>query len=153
MTGPVIRPMTTADVQGALDMRGRTRENAVSIDELAAEYGVTPASAVAALQSTQSGWVCEDRGRIAGFAIGDRANGEVVVVALLPEYERRGIGRLLLTHVQNMLFSAGHDTIWLWANPDPEVRTTGFYRHMGWVNTGHIENGAVRLERSALRGE
>jgi len=79
--------------------------------------------------------MCEDVASIVGFAMGDQSNGEVLVVAVRPEYERKGIGKSLLIHVQEWLFSEQHDEIWLLANPDPHVRATGFYRKLGWQAT------------------
>ena len=85
------------------------------------------------------GWLCEDSGVVVGFSMGDRLNGEVQVVAVLPEYEGNGIGKSLLTKVQNWLFSEGHEEIWLGANPDPTIRAFGFYRKLGWQATGRMK--------------
>ena len=147
MTGYIIRPMTPEDVPATMEMRARTRENAVTATELAEEYGITPDSARKALERDQTGWLCEDAGKVVAFDIGDRSNGEVVVVAVLPDYEGKGIGRTILRKVQDMLYAAGWDTIWLLANPDPAVRATGFYHHMGWVSSGTMVLGDLRLER------
>ncbi len=82
--------------------------------------------------------------------MGDRSNGEVQVVAVLPEYEGRGIGNSLLTHVQTWLFSEGHEEIWLLANPDPNIRAHGFYRKLGWRTTGAQREGdeVMKLRRT-----
>ncbi|MCB2136353.1 MAG: GNAT family N-acetyltransferase [Rhodobacteraceae bacterium] len=151
MTALSIRPMTPEDVGETLALRARTRENAIDTEELAEVYGITPESAAEALRSVQAGWVCETEGRIVGFAIGDRSNGEVVVVAVLPDFEGRGVGRTLLTRVEEMLHAAGHDSIWLWANPDPAVRASGFYHHLGWRDSGIVEHGDARLEKLLWR--
>ena len=50
-----------------------------------------------------------------------------------------GIGRELLTRVQAWLFSMGHRSIWLLANPDPTTRAYGFYRRLGWKATGSVK--------------
>ena len=52
----------------------------------------------------------------------------VVVVAVLPEYEGRGVGERLLSR------RCGRP--WLAANPDPAGRSHGFYRSKGWRPTG-----------------
>ncbi|MCG8593495.1 MAG: GNAT family N-acetyltransferase, partial [Kiloniellales bacterium] len=67
---------------------------------------------------------------------GDRSKGEVQVVAVLPDYEGRAIGKNLLDRVTAWLFSEGHQEIWLLSNPDPDVRAHGFYRKLGWHATG-----------------
>ncbi len=81
--------------------------------------------------------------------MGDRSNGEVQVVAVLPGYEGRGIGKALLLAVQQWLFAQGHDEIWLRANSDPDVRATGFYRRLGWRRSGVMKGGdeVLRLRR------
>lgn len=142
------RAMTTSDVDAVLEVRLSTIENAVTLDELARDYGVTPASTAAAMAADVAGWLCEDEGVVVGFAMGDRSNGEVLVVAVRPALERRGIGGRLLALVEAWLFASGHDEIWLKANPDPSVRAYGFYRHRGWRATGTmIGNDEVMKRR------
>lgn len=131
-----IREMEIDDIPATFAVRLSTVENAVTMAELERDYGVTPHSLSEAMKSHVKGWVCEDAASIVGFAMGDRSNGEVLVVAVRPEYERKGIGKSLLIHVQEWLFSEQHDEIWLLANPDPHVRATGFYRKLGWQATG-----------------
>lgn len=150
MTGWAIRPMVPEDVGATLAMRAHTRENAMTLAKLEADYGVTPETAADALRTTRSGWLCEDRGKVVGFCIGDRASGEVVVLAVLPDFEGQGIGRALLTLVHDCLAAAGHETPWLWSNPDPSVRASGFYARMGYRVTAETSGGDVKLERRPL---
>ncbi len=102
------------------------------------------------MKSHVKGWLCEASERVVGFAMGDRSNGEVQVVAVLPEYEGRGIGKSLLTRVQTWLFSEGHEEIWLLANPDPNLRAHGFYRKLGWRATGSLreDDEVMKLRRT-----
>lgn len=145
MIGPVIRKMVPEDVTASLAMRARTRENAIDLDELREVYGITPQTAAEALRTRQTGFLLEDRGAVAGFCIGDRPTGEVVVLALLPDYEGRGWGRRLLGLVHEVLIAEGHQTVWLWASSDPAVRATGFYARMGYRPTGESDHGDVKL--------
>ena len=133
------RPMDSEDVEAALEVRLSTIENAVTLKELEEDYGVTPASMAAALTSDAGGWICEDNGKAVGFCIGNGSNGEVEVVAVAPTHEGRGIGSTVLKNVQDWLFSLGHKEIWLLANPDPQVRATGFYKKLGWQATGAMK--------------
>jgi len=142
---PAIRRMVPEDVTASLAMRARTRENAVDLEELRDVYGITPETAAEALRTRQTGFLLEDGGAVVGFCIGDRPTGEVVVLALLAEYEGRGWGKRLLTHVHEVLIAEGHRMIWLWASADPAVRATGFYAHFGYVPTGETEHGDVKL--------
>ena len=155
------RPMTAADLPAVFDLRLSTVENAVTLEKLAEDYGITPESLAVAMETHVQGWLCEDGagedgsgedgGRAVGFAMGDRANGEVQVVAVLPGYEGRGIGKALLLEVQAWLFSEGQEEIWLGANPDPGVRASGFYRRLGWRRTGVMKGGdeVLRLQSTA----
>jgi ribosomal protein S18 acetylase RimI-like enzyme len=143
------RPMTAADLPAVFAVRLSTVENAVTMEELAEDYGITPESLAAAMETHVQGWLCEDGGRVVGFAMGDRSNGEVQVVAVLPGYEGRGIGKALLLEVQQWLIAQGHEEIWLLANPDPGVRASGFYRRLGWRRSGVMKgrDEVLRLRR------
>jgi GNAT superfamily N-acetyltransferase len=138
--------MRPEDVAGALEMRGRTRENAVGPEELQEVYGITAESLRGQMAGSLFGWVAEAEGRIVGFAMGDAATGEVGVVALLPEWEGQGIGRGLLRPVMDGLIAAGHRRLWLLANPDPAVRASGFYARLGWRSTGDMRGEDIVLE-------
>ena len=111
------------------------------MEELEEDYGITSESLAQAMSSHVSGWLCEDSDVVVGFSMGDRLNGEIQVVAVLPEYEGHGIGKNLLTKVQSWLFSKGHETIWLGANswkPSYSVKNTKFFlpttakKHWKW---------------------
>lgn len=71
-------------------------------------------------------------------------------MAVLPDYEDRGIGKTVLASVRDWLFGQGHEEIWLLANPDPKVRAHAFYRKLGWRATGEIRHGdeVMVLERT-----
>lgn len=133
------RKMTPADLPAVFSVRLSTIENAITMEELEEDYGITPESLAKAMSSHVSGWLCEDSEAVVGFSMGDRLKGEVQVVAVLPEYEGNGIGKSLLTKVQNWLFSKGQEKIWLRANPDPTIRAYGFYRKLGWQATGRMK--------------
>lgn len=131
-----VRKIQIDVISATLAVRLTTVENAVTMREWGRAHGVTPHSLSDAMKSQVKGWVCEEAASIVGFAMGDRSKGEVPVVAVRPEYKRKGIGRSLLTHVREWLFSEQHDEIWLLANPDPLIRATGFFRKRGWQATG-----------------
>ncbi len=86
------------------------------------------------------GWLAEADGRIAGFAMGDRNSGEVLVLAVLPEYEGRGIGRAVLQRAEDWLFAGGNSKIWLYTGADPGLRAYRLYLHLGWQATGELED-------------
>ena len=135
------RRMTAADLPAVLAVRFSTVENAITREELETDYGITEESLAESMQTDVTGWLCEDGGKAVGFSMGDRANGEVQVVAVLPAYEGRGIGKTLLELVRDWLFDNGHDEIWLGASVNPDVRAKGFYRKLGWRRSGRMKGG------------
>lgn len=135
----IIREITINDVNALFELRTKTQENRMTKEDLAA-LGITPASITNGLRENLKGWLCEDEGTIAGFTMGDAATGEMMVIAILPEYEGRGIGRQLMQRIENWLFSKGHKELWLSEYPDPALRAYHFYRHLGWKPTGIIKN-------------
>jgi ribosomal protein S18 acetylase RimI-like enzyme len=134
----IFREMTTGDLPAALDVRFSTIENAITLERLEQDYGITPESLAASMATHVRGWLCEVDGEVVGFAMGDRANGEAQVVAVRPGHEAKGIGARLLALTCDWLFAEGHDEVWLISNPDTDVRAHGFYRKLGWRSTGEI---------------
>jgi ribosomal protein S18 acetylase RimI-like enzyme len=137
--------MEQEDVNEVLRVRTLARENALSMDELAS-LGITPESTSSLLEEDAKGWVCEESGEILGFTMGDGRSGEVLVLAVLPQHEGRGIGRRLLDFVEGWLFSKGHPEVWLRTNPDPSLRAYGFYRSLGWLPTGEYRGNEQVLK-------
>lgn len=143
------REMTVADLPAAFEVRLSTVENAVTMAELERDFGITPENTAAAMTATVRGWLCEEDGAMLGFAMGERETGEVLVVAVLPAAEGRGVGKGVLGRVRDWLFAEGHDEIWLQANPSATVRATGFYRHLGWRDEGERVGGHAVLRLRA----
>jgi ribosomal protein S18 acetylase RimI-like enzyme len=145
-----IRAAQPADLESLFSIRARTRENAISKEQLES-IGITVESLAAAMSSGRvMGNVCLYGSNLVGFCLGDVEKGEVLVLAVLPEYERRGIGARLLSGVVERLRAAGCETLWLAASADPRVRAHGFYRFLGWRPNGQ-KNGSdeiLVLERS-----
>ncbi len=135
------------DIAACVDLRGRTRENAVPPERLAA-LGVTVASWSAQVRTGELlGHVAWQGAQMAGYAFGDVQTGEVVVVALLPAYEGRGVGAALLSRLVADLRARGHARLFLGCASDPAVRSHGFYRHLGWRPTGRRDRlGDEELE-------
>lgn len=133
----VFRQTQESDIEDLFRVRARTRENPISKERLAA-LGVTPASSAAALKAGVIGsWVCTHEEQVVGFCSADSTTGEILVLAVLPDYERKGVGKRLLEHIVKWLWShGGVPQLWLAASPDPRVRAHGFYRSQGWRPTG-----------------
>lgn len=128
-----------SDVSTCVDIRGRTRENAVSAERLSA-LGITVASwAESVRRGSLPGYVCLADGEIIGYCFGATASGEVEVLALLPAFENLGIGKALLTRVIETLGNLGFTRLFLGCSSDPASRSYGFYRHLGWQPTGEFD--------------
>jgi ribosomal protein S18 acetylase RimI-like enzyme len=136
-----IRQMTATDLPEVFAVRVSTLENTITMQGLEEEYGLTRETLAEALQHSAKGWVCEIEGKIVGFAMGDRDSGEMTVLAVLPGFEKRGIGKQLLDRVQDWLFDSGHKELWLLTSPNPTFRAYGFYQAQGWVATGELVDG------------
>lgn len=133
------RAARPVDVTECLVVRGRTRQNPAS-EEFLRSIGITPESWQENIRTgALPGHVCSVDGNIVGFCFGMRDTGEIQVVAILPEFENRGIGRELLDRTCRELAQLGHARLFLGCSPDPASRSHGFYRHLGWRSTGTFD--------------
>ncbi len=124
------------DAHECLVLRGKTRQNPAS-EELLRSIGITPESWAENIRSgALPGHVCLVDEDIVGFCFGMRETGEIQVLAVLPDFENLGIGRELLNRTSKELAKLGHTRLFLGCSPDPESRSYGFYRHLGWRSTG-----------------
>ena len=133
------RPALPEDAAECLVVRGKTRQNAAS-EEWLHSLGITTESWAENIRSgALPGHVCIVDRKIVGFCFGIRDTGEIQVIALLPAFEGRGIGRELLGRTSEDLTRIGHTRLFLSCNPDPASRSYGFYRHLGWRSTGNFD--------------
>jgi len=135
----VFREMEPRDIDRCIEVRTLVRENRYSREALR-QVGITGESVARLLATTHKGWVCEADQRVVGFSMGNRSNGEFWVVAVLPEYEGRGIGRKLMELAVQWLRAGGCAEIWLWTSPDVNTRAYALYRKSGWEDCG-VQNG------------
>jgi GNAT superfamily N-acetyltransferase len=127
----MIREIVESDIPALFVVRPQTRENAMSVEQLAS-IGITHDSMKAAIKASHRGWLFEEDGEMGGFAMGNSENAELTVMAMLPVHERKGIGGELLTRVENWLESEGCKKIWLTTDINPNLRAYGFYLRHGW---------------------
>lgn len=136
----IFRVARSQDIESCIEIRGRTRENAVPAARLA-ELGITEASwSCQVRQGELLGFVVEDEAALVGYCFGDVATGEIVVLALLPTHEGIGLGRQLLTMTVDHLKLLGHSRLFLGCSDDPSHRSYGFYRRLGWLPTGERDD-------------
>ena len=133
------RPALPEDAAECVDVRARTRQNAAS-EEWLRSIGITSESWGENIRSgALPGHVCTVNGKVVGFCFGARETGEIEVVAVLPDFENRGIGRELLGRTSIELAEHGLTRVFLGCSPDPASRSYGFYRRLGWRSTGTFD--------------
>ena len=133
------RSAQTGDAAECVAVRGMTRENAYSEEQLRS-IGVTAESWGDHINSgALPGHVCMSGGTIVGYCFGARETGEIEVLVVLPDFEDRGIGRELLDRTIRSLAQLGHRRLFLGCSPFPTSRSHGFYRHLGWRSTGSFD--------------
>ena len=137
------------DAAHCVVLRGKTRQNACSVQDLAA-IGITPETWRESIENGSCpGYVCLSNSEIVGMCFGDKDTGEILVVAILPNFENFGIGKLLLEMTLEELKNLGYTRSFLGCNASPSSRSYGFYRHLGWRSTGKTDsNGDEILEIS-----
>ncbi|RTT41017.1 GNAT family N-acetyltransferase [Pseudomonas aeruginosa] len=147
MTNLTFRPANPDDAFLCIKIRGLTRENAFSEEELGALGITTESWSTGIRDGSCPGFVACMDGQMIGYCFGDRDTGEIVVLALLPAYEGRGIGKTLLAMMIEKLEHQGFQRLFLACSSDPNVRSYSFYRHLGWRPTGERdESGDEILE-------
>lgn len=141
----ILRAIEPGDAAALIELRGRTRENAISKEALM-RLDITADSVAQKLRSTHRGWLCEEDGAVAGFAIGDGSSGELWVIAVAPEFEGRGLGSQLLASVEDWLWTCGWDALWLWTDVDETRRAFSFYLRHGWLKA-EVKDGALIMRK------
>lgn len=139
------RKATSADMDRCLDVRGQTRDNAFTREDLIA-IGVAPGSWDEPIdQGLYIGFVALVDGEIIAFCFGDTETGEILVLAVMDGYEGLGVGTSLLNQTSEALFTHGHQQLWLAASATPVVRAYGYYRAVGWHPTGKLDDNGDEI--------
>lgn len=95
-------------------------------------------------------WVIEADHRLVGFSASDPRNGSIWAVFVDPSAERRGFGQSLLLRACEDLASQGYSKARL--TTQANSRAEGFYRRLGWQQTGIAPDGDVMLEKGLGQG-
>jgi len=128
-----------SDMERCIEIRGMTNDNPMTINDLNS-IGVNAANWCPLIESgVFKGTVCEVSEKVIGFCWGEVHSGEILALAVLPDYEGKGIGTNLLSSVVTVLKQSGSVQLWLAASPDPKVRAHGFYRRLGWTFKGTLD--------------
>ena len=142
-----IREIEVGDIPELFRVRIATWHNPDGASELAA-MGITNDSVALLIEKgSHKGWLCEDSTEVVGFAMGNRESGEIWVIAVLKSHENQGIGKALLSRVEEWLALCGWEELWLTTDTDDQCRAVGFYRHLGWQDW-KIQDGDRFMRKS-----
>jgi GNAT superfamily N-acetyltransferase len=144
----VIREAGAADLPGISRVRTSVRENLLTVEQLE-ERGITNEGVAASFLADSKGWVVEHNGEIVAFVIADRDARSIFALFVLPAYEGRGLGTLLLEMALAWLREQGAARVWLTTGPD--TTAAGFYERRGWVAAGPGAHGDVRYELNLVQ--
>jgi ribosomal protein S18 acetylase RimI-like enzyme len=140
----VIRPATPEDVEAIFHIRTSVKENHLSREQLH-DMGITEDAIREAIANEPCAFVAEIDGVPVGFSMADMQEGSVFAAFILPDFEGRGLGRLLMHEVEACLFR-NHERIWL--ETARGSRAAGFYHRLGWFPVGDTDASDIRLEKS-----
>lgn len=143
----IVRVAGTEDIEALFSIRTSVTQNHLSREELA-KMGITPESLHELISAEPCAWLAEVEGVAAGFSMADQEEGSVFAMFVRPEFEGRGLGRMLMERAEEALFRK-HRTIWLVTSAASEVRANGFYRKLGWQPVAVLEGGDLRYEKRA----
>lgn len=133
------------DTQACLELRGKTRENAFSIEQLAAAGITLDSWRRAVVDGAVLGYVAVREQEIVGYCFAGIESAEIAVLALNPAYENLGIGKQLLKLVVDEFRVLGTRRLVLSCSADPQARSYGFYRHIGWMYTGKLDSSGDEI--------
>lgn len=139
-----IRSAQLEDIETLFNIRVSVVENHLSREELA-DLGVTPKTVARMLQTTCHAWIAEIDERAIAFTMANAQEGSIFVIAVLPAFAGRGVGRALMAIAEEWLRSLGFKEIWLLTTNDPNLRAYGFYQHLGWTPTDAGSDGLVKF--------
>lgn len=137
----LIREATITDILQIQEVRHSVKENILSDPSL-----VTDEDCMDYITRRGKGWVCAAENRIVGFAIADIEEHNIWALFLRPEWEKKGIGKMLHDQMLQWYFSQTEHTVWL--STEPHSRAEGFYRQQGWQETGTTGKGEIKFEMS-----
>ena len=136
-----IRQAAIADIKQIQQVRNAVKENTLSDPSL-----VTDDDVMDYITRRGRGWVHEVEGGITGFSIISIIDQNVWALFVHPDFERRGIGRLLHDERMNWYFASTDKLVWLSTNPG--TRAEQFYRKAGWQENGTYGKGEIKFEMS-----
>ncbi len=139
-----VREASINDIKQIQRVRNAVKENTLSDPSL-----VTDDDVVDYITKRGRGWVHEVEGVITGFSIISLIDQNVWALFVHPDFERRGIGRLLHDEMMTWYFEMSDKLVWL--STSPGTRAEQFYRKAGWQENGIYGKGEIKFEMSIER--
>ena len=135
----VFREAITNDIKQIQVVRNAVKENVLSNPGL-----VTDKDCVEYLTLRGKGWVCEVDGTIVAFAIADLIENNIWALFVHPDFEGKGIGKILHDIMLDWYFAQQKEMAWL--STGPNTRAEKFYRMQGWEEVGLYGKGEIKFE-------
>ncbi|MGE4371350.1 MAG: GNAT family N-acetyltransferase [Xanthobacter sp.] len=146
-----ICPAELGDVEDIFTIRTSVQENHMSRAELE-QIGITPRALMQMLSPRMADepaiWIARMEGQAVGFSMVEQEDACLFALFVAPQCEGRGVGRALLERAEAALFQH-HPRIWL--ETAVSSRACGFYRHLGWCISAHLDGDDVRMEKTGPR--
>jgi ribosomal protein S18 acetylase RimI-like enzyme len=147
-----LREVLPDDIETLFDIRCSVVENHQSREELAT-LGVTVENVRKMVESGDYvSTLAEQDERAVGFSMAQISAGYVFACFVRPGCEGHGVGRALMTAAEDGMRRAGVSQAWLSTGSEPGLRAAGFYRHLGWLETGRLDDGQLRFVKSLRTG-
>lgn len=135
----IFREATVDDIDNYMVVRMAVKENILNNPAL-----VPREDNVNYLTKYGKGWVCEIDNVIVGFSVVGLTQRNVWALFVLPEFERRGIGRKLHDIMIDWYFKQTSETIWL--GTEQNTKAEKFYKNRGWTVVGMHGSDETKFE-------
>ncbi|MCF3110660.1 GNAT family N-acetyltransferase [Niabella sp. CC-SYL272] len=140
----MIREACINDIPQIQRVRNAVKENTLSDPGL-----VTDMDCEEFITQRGKGWVYEMSGRVVGFSIADLREYNIWALFVLPEFEKKGVGKQLHDVMLDWYFMQTAQTVWL--GTAPGTRAEAFYRKAGWEECGTHGKGEIRFEMTIAK--
>jgi GNAT superfamily N-acetyltransferase len=90
------------------------------------------------------GWICEEDGRVVGFAIVDTIKKNIWALFIHPDNEQNGLGKQLHQLMLDWYFKNYSEKLWL--TTAAGTRASKFYQLLGWKEKYRDNNGEIIFE-------
>ena len=137
----IFREAEMGDIQQMQVVRNAVKENTLSNPALVAD-----ADYEEYLLNRGNGWVCVVENTIVGFSIVDAIDKNIWALFVHPNYEGKGIGKILHNTMVDWYFKQTKENIWL--STAPGTRAENFYKIQGWKVVGTHGKGEIKFEMS-----